>query len=184
MSITSTRSSPARSDVAPANVSRASSSPLSVRAGKPSTSRTRAANSAPFAASRTAEVITAAPRASPICSRKRASTSSTRCCGSSPSRPVRSTPSPSRVTIDSRASSRVPSAISRRVEFVPMSTAATRLIPRGAASLRRRARRAGCRRPCRPSASGCARWPSRCAARRAGSARSAAGRRRAAARGR
>ena len=40
-----------------------------------------------------------------------------------------STPSPRPVTIDSRASSPSPSAISRRVEFEPMSTAATRVMP-------------------------------------------------------
>ena len=119
----------------------------------------------------------AAPRSRAPRSRRgsRASTSSTRCCGASPSRPLRSTPSPSRVTIDSRASSRAPSAISSRVEFVPMSTAATGSRRRVRHLLARRARRAGCRRPCRPSASGCGSWPSRRAARRAGSARVSSG---------
>jgi hypothetical protein len=81
----------------------------------------------------------------------------TRSIASSPSAPVASTPSPSRVTIERRSSSstrrrRLASATSRRVEFVPMSTTATRVTPPGAASARRRARRAGCRRPCRPCA--------------------------------
>ena len=48
------------------------------------------------------------------------------------------------------------SAISRRVEFVPMSTTATRVSWPGAASARRRARRAGCRPP---SSVICARVP-------------------------
>ena len=62
MSITtrSVGSSGGRAAVAPAYVNAASSSPESVRAASPKPSRTVAANSAPFSASRTAEVITAA----------------------------------------------------------------------------------------------------------------------------
>jgi hypothetical protein len=85
-------------------------------------------------ASRTAEVITAVRTSAPCCSIASAywsSAANTRACGWSPSAPVASTPSPSRVTIDSRCSSLRPSpptsATSSRVELVPMSTTATRV---------------------------------------------------------
>jgi hypothetical protein len=85
-----------------------------------------------LAASRTAEVMTAVRTpASEIASEYPSSAANTRACGSSPSRPVASTPSPRRVTIDSRRSSRsspsLTSATSSRVELVPMSTTATRV---------------------------------------------------------
>ena len=62
MSITSSSvgSSTGRAAVAPANVNAASSSPVSVRASSPKPRRTRSAKARPLAASRTAEVITAA----------------------------------------------------------------------------------------------------------------------------
>src|SRR5919108_5583966 len=135
MSITtrSTGSSGGRAAVAPANVNAASCSPVRVFASRPKRSRTTAANSAPLAASRTAEVITAAlasQRCSRIWAAYRSRVANTRRCGSSPSRPVASTPSPRRVTVDSRTRSSIaePStpAISSRVELVPMSTTATR----------------------------------------------------------
>ena len=104
-------------------------------------------------------------------------------------RPLASTPSPSRVTIERRSTSSggpsaSTSAISSRVEFVPMSTTATRVSWPGAASARRPARRAGCRRRSRSSCGASGRSPSRRGGRRAGSAPRAAGGRRAAARGR
>ncbi len=140
MSMTTTGSgaSASRSPVAPANVSRASSSPEIVRASKPKSSRTRSRNAAPFSASRTALVRTAtvcsAP-ASSIASRYSDSTATTRSTASSASRPVASTSWPSRVTVERRSSSvsspppspsSSTSATSSRVEFVPMSTTATR----------------------------------------------------------
>ncbi len=171
---------------------RRSAAPRRRRSGSGPRSRasslTRAANAAPLAASRTAEVITAAARSQPCASivaaealpaRRARAASAPRPGGRSRRRPRRAA-----VTIDSRASARRPSVISSRVEFEPMSTAATGVTTPDAASRGRRARRAGCRRPCRPCASACGWWPSRRAARRAGSARSAAGRRRAAARAR
>ena len=54
--------------MAPAKVNAASSSPESVRPSSPKRSRTVAANSAPFAASRTAEVMTAALASHPCAS--------------------------------------------------------------------------------------------------------------------
>ena len=67
------------------------------------------------------------------------------------------------------------SATSSRVEFVPMSTTATRVSWPGAASARRRARRAGCRRRSRSSCGASAPSPSRRGGRRAGSARCSSG---------
>ena len=69
-----------------------------------------------------------------------------------------------------RRASASTSAISSRVEFVPMSTIATRVSWPGGASARRPARRAGCRRRARSSCGASARSPSRCGGRRAGSA--------------
>ena len=141
----------------------------------------------------------APPRSSPPCVALRAvgrdrrrrsspSTAKTRSRGASPSAPVASTPSPRRVTIERRSTSVTrsssTSAISSRVEFVPMSTTATRVSWPGGASARRRARRAGCRRRSRSSGGACAPSPSRRGGRRAGSARAAADGRRAAARAR
>ena len=94
-----------------------------------------------------------------------ASVASTRSIAASSRTPVRSRRSPSRVTFVRRSSSisvpsRATSATSRRVEFVPMSTTATRMCAQlrvtpaapGRASACRRARRAGCRRRGRPCA--------------------------------
>ena len=140
--------------------------------------------SAPLAASRTAEVITAVVALGAVLRDRRRRTPRARRtrarCGASPSAPVASTPSPSRVTIERRSTSvhgrrRSTSAISSRVEFVPMSTTATRVSWPGAASARRPARRAGCRRRSRSSCGASARSPSRRAGRRAGSARCSSG---------
>ncbi len=60
MSMTTSSSPPARSDVAPRNVSADSSSPVIVRASRPR-SATAAVKSAPLSASRTALVSTATP---------------------------------------------------------------------------------------------------------------------------
>ena len=139
---------------------------------------------APLAASRTAEVITAVAALGAVLRDRRgvlARARRTRArCGASPSAPVASTPSPSRVTIERRSTSASgpsapTSAISSRVEFVPMSTTATRVSWPGAASARRRARRAGCRPRSRSCGGASARSPSRRGARRAGSARRSSG---------
>ncbi len=108
------------------------------------------------------------------------------------SRPSASTPAPSRVTVAAplelggRRARPSTSAISSRVEFVPMSTTATASSAAHLVGHRPpvERRRAGSRPRARPSARGRRGWPSRCAGRRSGSARSAAGRRPAAARGR
>jgi hypothetical protein len=67
MSITTTgqAASAGRSLVAPRNVSRASSSPVIVRASRPNSAPTRWAQAAPSAASRTALVRTATVRRAP-----------------------------------------------------------------------------------------------------------------------
>ena len=189
----------ARSLVAPRKVRRASSSPEITRAWRASScARTRARKASPLAASRTALVSTATARSAPPASmtaRYSASVASTRSIAASSRTPVRSRRSPSRVTLVRRSSSislpsRATSATSRRVEFVPMSTTATRMCAaltpaaRGRASACRRAPRGGCRRRGRPSPRGPSWWPSRCGGRPAGSAPPAAGGRRAAARGR
>ena len=122
--------------VAPRKVSRASSSPLSVRASRPKRSRDRARRT------RRRWRRRARPRSSPRRARSQpcaldrrartpSSTSNTRCCGASPRRPVRvdALAEPR----DDRARGRAPRRpsrrrrrSSRRVEFVPMSTTATR----------------------------------------------------------
>ena len=138
MSITTVGSTAAgRPDIAPRNVSCASSSPLSTRASSPKLARARAsANSAPLEASRTAEVSTAR-FASQRCSSIAARYSRQHAPGRARPPPGRACRSrrrrrPRRVTCERRtSSSTVPapastSAISSRVEFVPMSTTATR----------------------------------------------------------
>ena len=95
---------------------------------------TSSANSPPLAASRTALVSTASParrRDRRSACRYSSSVANTRSIASSPRRPSASTPAPSRVTVVRRSSSSVTrpssiSATSSRVEFVPMSTTATR----------------------------------------------------------
>ena len=67
MSMTTSSSRPARSDVAPRNVSAASSSPVIVRASRPR-SATAPVRSAPLAASRTALVSTATAASAPSAS--------------------------------------------------------------------------------------------------------------------
>ena len=183
--------SAARAAVAPRKVSRASSSPVSVRASSPKRSRTARgelgavggvahrgghhgdACARSRARSIASRVVVERREARAAAARRRAA-------------PVASTPSPSRVTTERRSSSRRPrrratSAISRRVEFVPMSTTATRTVSRAGCGIgaARRARRAGCRPPSSAILRArAARSPSRCAGRRAGSARRAAGGRR------
>ena len=131
--------------------------PLSTRASSPKSSRTRAANSAPLEASRTAEVSTAMLRSqrwlvdlrAVLAQRARRPART----ASSESAPLASTPAPetrhlraSHELLDGTASAGSTSAISSRVEFVPMSTTATRT-----AEMLASQRCAG-RRPRRPSA--------------------------------
>ena len=127
-----------REAVAPANVSAASSSPVRIVPSSPVRAVSRRRTSAPLAASRTADVITASARSAPsLRDRARVALHHGRArarCASSRSRPPASTPSPRRVTIDSRTSSRD----SRR---------ARRRRPAGASSsCRCRRRRSACRR--------------------------------------
>ncbi len=140
--------------VAPRKLSRASSSPSSTSGSTPTRSRTPVRNSSEFSASRAAEVAQNLVRATswrPTTSMYSSSAENTRCSEVSASRPVRSTPCPSRTMRISRTRSLpVPepasrSATSSRREFVPQSKAATRVIGRPCRRGRRgrRGRRAG-----------------------------------------
>ena len=177
--------------VAPRKVSCASSSPLSVRASSPKRSRTVAANSPPLAASRTAEVITATAVRRAVL-RDRRGVLGERCVHALARRlpepagglDALAQPRDERAPLDLGDAGRSTSAISSRVEFEPMSTTATRVNSPGGASARRRAPPAGCRPRSRSCDGACARSRSRRGARRAGSARAAAGGRPAAARAR
>ena len=115
----------------------ASSSPVRTRASIPYSSRTRETNAGPLDASRVALVRTPTTRWASSCEifvRYSSSAAVTRAIASSASAPVPSTPWPSRVMIDWRSSSSTwapaTSAIRSRVEFVPMSTTATRMAGR------------------------------------------------------
>ena len=115
----------------------------------------RAANSAPLAASRTAEVMHRDARARAVvasiaCGVLRRARRTRARCGASPSAAAGvdalAQPRDDRAPLELLDAPPAPtSAISSRVEFVPMSTTATRVSWPGAASARRRARRAGCR---------------------------------------
>ena len=136
--MSTTRNGPGSSSptVAPVNDSRASSSPVSSSGAKPSTSVASRKNSSRFAASRAALVAVARVRVTwcaSIASRYSCSTTSVRSIASGANERAASTPWPRRVMRIRRSivfmgpSAASRSATSRRTEFVPMSTAATRL---------------------------------------------------------
>ena len=138
--MSTTRYGPGGSDapnsaVAPENDKYASSVPLSTSGSMPSTLMTPPTNSAAFAASRVALVATirtASAERSPMILAYPLSAPSVRSSASGASRPVESTPWPSRTICIRRSTSvsrPVPgstSATSRRSELVPQSMAATR----------------------------------------------------------
>ena len=123
------------SAVAPENDKYASSAPLSTSGSMPSTPATPWTKSAAFAASRVALVATirtASAERPPMILAYPRSAPSVRCSASGASRPVESTPWPSRTicirrsTSVSRPAPGSTSATSSRSELVPQSMAATR----------------------------------------------------------
>ncbi len=129
---------PASSFVAPTKENSASWSPLMTSGSTPRMSTTPRTKSSRFSASREAEVATKRTRSAPWAAMTSAYSrhaANVRSSASGASRPVRSTPWPSRTMVIRRSSSLSSpvtgsaSATRRRIELVPQSTAATRVIP-------------------------------------------------------
>ena len=127
-----------RAAVAPRNVSRASSSPLSVRASRPKRSRTAAVNSAPLSASRTADgehgeapLAAVALDRSAVLRRARRARAPARLAEPAGRVHALAEARDDRAAVELRPRRRRTSATSRRVEFVPMSTTATRTAQTG-----------------------------------------------------
>ena len=161
------RSRPVSSLVAPVKENSASWSPEITSGSTPRMSSTPRTNSSRFSASREAEVATKRTRSAP-CSLMTAAYSrqaaKVRSSASGASRPVRSTPWPSRTMVIRRSSSTSSpvagsaSATRSRMEFVPQSTAATRVTGRPPSKAPARAPRTG-PSPTTPAASRSPRRP-------------------------